>query len=204
MADRTQCPECAVSVKVENLADHVDRVHPGARSRLSQEERREIDRLARHRHAGRANWRVGAAILAIVLALGVGAWAIELRGPEAAGRISIDHGTWDFGDIGQLEISHAFRIANVGSGPLRLQGVSTSCMCTSAVFVYGSQTSPRFGQHNNPTWELSLPAGAEGSLVVYYDPTVHPERGHFERDIFVLSDDPLQRETTFTIHANEV
>ncbi|MEK6911500.1 MAG: hypothetical protein AABX36_01690, partial [Candidatus Thermoplasmatota archaeon] len=64
--------------------------------------------------------------------------------------------------------------------------------------------SPRCGPHTKPTGERSLPAGAEGSWVVYYDPTVHPERGHFERDVFVLSDDPLQRETTFTIHANEV
>ena len=205
MADRKRCPQCEVSVKAENLAEHVDRVHPGARDLLNRDVRREIDLAARRsRPLSRASWRLGTAVLAVVLALAVGAWAIGTQGPVAAGRISFDHATWDFGDIGQAEISHTFRITNVGSGPLRLQGISTSCMCTSAAFVYGSLTSPRFGQHNNPTWELSLPAGAEGSLVVYYDPTVHPERGHFERDVFVLSDDPLQRETTFTIHANEV
>ena len=77
-------------------------------------------------------------------------------------------------------------------------------MCTSADLTYLDRTSPRFGQHANPPWQLVIAPGTSGFLNVYYDPTTHPERGHFERQVYILSSDPAQRETSITIHAFEV
>lgn len=193
-------------VKLGNLAGHYARNHPHALRYLSKEERKMISRAAipRDRPSSRADWRLVAVLFAAVLVLGIGVWAFEARPTNPSGRIALDHDTWDFGNIGQDVVSHALRVRNAGSDPLRLEGISTSCMCTSATFTFGSQVSPRFGQHNNPPWQLILPPGTEGTLTVFYDPTVHPELGHFQRDVYILSSDPVQRETTITIHANEV
>lgn len=154
--------------------------------------------------SSRADWRIAVVLLAVVIAAGIGLWAYEARPVNASGRIAIDHTSWNFGDIGQDVVSHTFRVRNAGTESLRLDGISTSCMCTSAAFTYGPATSPRFGQHNNPPWQFVLEPGTEGLLIVFYDPTVHPETGHFERDVYILSSDPLQREARVTIHVNEV
>jgi len=206
MAARSRCPECGTSVKLPNLASHYARNHPGAERRLSKEERRVMKRAAlrRDRPSSYADWRLAAVLVVVVLAAGIGLWAYEARPVNASGRIAIDQTSWNFGDIGQDVVTHTFRVRNAGTESLRLEGISTSCMCTSAAFTYGSATSPRFGQHNNPPWQFVLEPGTEGLLTVFYDPTVHPERGHFERDVYILSSDPLQREARVTIHVNEV
>lgn len=208
MAGRTRCPECGTPVKAANLAEHFERVHPRARSKLAKEERAAMERAAvrRDRPASHADWRIAAVIAVVVLVAGLGAWAYATRpvGPAAEGKILVSPTVWDFGDIGQVTVTHSFQVQDVGSTPLRLDGISTSCMCTSADLTYMGQTSPRFGQHNNPPWQLTMDPGTSGTLTVYYDPTVHPELGHFQRDIYILSSDPAQRETTITIHATEV
>jgi hypothetical protein len=197
-------------VKASNLAVHYERVHPRARSKLSKEERAAMDRTAVRRNPtpSRADWRIPAIVVAVlVVALGAaGAWIATQASPPpaASGKITVTPGEWDFGNIGQAVVSHNFVIQNAGSSPLRLDGISTSCMCTSAELVYNGVTSPRFGQHNNPPWTLTMAAGTQGVLTVFYDPAVHPELGHFQRDVYILSSDPAQREVTVTIHATEV
>ena len=210
MAGSKRCPECGTPVKVANLAEHYGRVHPRAKLALSREEQAEIGRASarRDRPALHANRRVLAAILIVLAVIGAGAgawWVVQSRsGPPAAGRIQVSPAVWYFGDIDQSLQTHVFQVQNVGTTPLRLDGISTSCMCTSADLTYMGSTSPRFGQHENPPWSLTMLPGAAGTLAVYYDPTVHPEFGHFQRDIYILSSDPAQREVVVTIHATEV
>ena len=105
--------------------------------------------------------------------------------PASGGRIHLEPTVYDFGDVGQ-------------------DVVSTSCMCTTARVVYGGTVSPIFGYHSNPAWSLSLPPDAEARLEVFYDPTVHPELGHYVRQIYVGSSDPEQREAILEIHVREV
>lgn len=130
-------------------------------------------------------------------------WAASLP-PFVGGTIHIEPRFYDFGDIGQTIVSTSFRIHNGGTGPLVLQGISTSCMCTTARVVYQRIASPTFGFHDNPAWSLSLPPDAFATLEVFYDPTVHPEFGEFHREVYVLSSDPTDREVSVRIRVMEV
>ncbi len=207
MSNPKRCPECGTPVKATNLAGHYERVHPRVRLELTKEERQEIDHVAvmrRERPSSRLGWKTAAVVLVLLAVAGIGVAAFELGSSGAAGRIAVEPASWDFGDITQVTVSHSFLLKNVGTTPLRLDGISTSCMCTSAELTYMDQTSPRFGNHENPPWQLVIAPGTSGFLNVYYDPTTHAERGHFERQVYILSSDPAQRETSITIHAFEV
>lgn len=205
---RKPCPECGAIVKAGNLPQHYERVHPKARLRLSKEERREMDRAAvvrREPPAARVNKRVAGVIAAIVLIAGLGAAGyLVLSSSQSSGRLDVEPASWDFGDIGQATVSHTFTVRNVGTTPLRIDGISTSCMCTTAHVDYLGEASPMFGYHQSRPWSLVIAPGTQGSLTVHYDPATHPERGHFERQVYILSSDPVQRETSVTIHVFEV
>jgi hypothetical protein len=191
-------------VKASNLAGHYERVHPRAKPTLTKEDREAIRQEAvRARPSSHADWRIPAIAVLLVALAGRAVYAYTSV-PAAAGRISVEPTVWDFGQIQQVVVSHNFEVRNLGSTPLRLDGISTSCMCTSAEFTDPSGTSPRFGLHGNPSWQHTIAPGARGVLTVFYDPMVHPERGPFQRDVYVLSSDPSQREVIVTIYATEV
>lgn len=206
MAAKRACPVCRVSVNVENLEGHLARVHPRTRVgvELNPEERWEIRRA--HRASGSQHSRrifvVGTLVLMGFL---LAAYVVSTFAVRAGGTIHLDPTSYDFGDIGQTSVSTTFRIHNLGTSPLVLEGVSTSCMCTTARVVYAGLASPTFGYHDNPAgWSLALPPSAEANLEVFYDPTVHPELGHFEREVYILSSDPAHREAFVQIHVYEV
>ena len=208
VASRKRCPECGTPVKAGNLAQHYERVHPRAQLKLSKEERQEIDRAAvvrRERPTARVRGRVVAVIAAVVLIAGLGIVGYQvLSSSQASGRLDVEPASWDFGNISQVTVSHTFTMRNVGTTPLRIDGISTSCMCTTAHLDYVGEASPMFGYHQNPSWSLVMAPGTQGSLTVHYDPTVHPDRGDFDREVYILSSDPVQRETSVTIHVFEV
>jgi hypothetical protein len=195
-------------VNAENLQTHVSRVHP--RDRVA------VSRVEEEAHGARRPHRLGmsrssrkrlATVLAGVILVAVAViWTASLPPPAApGGRIHLDPASYDFGPIGQDVVSTDFRIHNWAETRLLLEGVSTSCMCTTARIVYAGRTSPTFGYHDNPSgWSLELPPGAEAVLEVFYDPTVHPELGHFVREVYILSTDPAEREASVQIHLTEV
>lgn len=206
MAAKRRCPVCDVQVNFENLAGHMAHVHPREEATLPLEAkgRREAARrrsVPMSRAQRRAILYGTVGVIVIVLAIVLGPYLL----PTAGGTIHLEPTSYDFGDIAQAPVSTTFRLHNLGTSNLLLKGVSTSCMCTSARVSYGGTTSPAFGYHDNPAgWSLSLPPGTEASLVVAYDPTVHPELGHYVREVYILSSDPEHREATVEIHATEV
>ena len=190
-------------MKAVNLARHYERVHPRSTPTFTKDERAPIRHEAvRARAPSRTDWRIGAIAVLLVALVGGGIFAYTSI-PPAAGRIEVTPTVWDFGQIDQVVVSHAFAVRNLGSTPLRLDGMSTSCMCTSAEFTDSSGTSPRFGFHGNPAWQHTIAPGGQGILTVFYDPMAHPDRGHFQRDVYLLSSDPAQREVVVTIHVTE-
>ncbi len=176
MAAKRSCPVCGVSVNLENLEGHLARVHPREHvpAPLAERERKAF-RRARRPSVPRRSRRLAVAGALALAGIFLAAYFVSSSGP-VGGMIHLDPSSYDFGEIGQAVVSTTFRIHNYGTSNLVLQGVSTSCMCTTARVVYAGQTSPTFGYHDNPAgWSLALAPGAEGNLQVFYDPTVHPE-----------------------------
>lgn len=106
----------------------------------------------------------------------------------------------DLGKISQAKppISTFFEITNNGQDDLIINGLATSCDCTSASIVYKEIEGPIFsmpGHDNNPPadWNFILPAGEKAQLKVTYDPNVHKdERGDAIREIYIFSNDPIK------------
>lgn len=205
VAERQVCPRCHARVNAGNLASHVARVHPRDRVEVPAEALRRADGPRGHRAPmSRGQRRALLGGVGVVLGIVVAALALPAFLTPVGGTIHLEPTSYDFGNIGQDTVSTTFRLHNRGTTTLALQGVSTSCMCTTARVVFQGRVSPTFGNHGNPAWSLAMPPGTEALVDVFYDPTVHPELGHFVREVYILSSDPALREASVQIHATEV
>ena len=107
----------------------------------------------------------------------------------AAGEPSLrlDQTELDLGQIVNGEV-RTFEVAllNQGSGDLVVEGISTSCGCTSAQVI--------------PT---TLEAGGSGVLQITFDSGAHgpEELGPVMRQVFIASNDPDQPEVDFRFTA---
>lgn len=119
---------------------------------------------------------IAAAVILIIA--GVVGGIVTYRQDATAGvpRLKLSETNYDFGVVAMSQgiVSHTFKIKNEGQGDLRLSGISTSCMCTTAVLKVGEETSPVFGLHNNPlVWSKKIVPGATADLIVSFDPNAH-------------------------------
>jgi hypothetical protein len=119
-------------------------------------------------------------LLAVLLAAcGAGAPDIELAESQT------DLGVITNGEIPTIEIA----VRNLGEGDLVIEGVSTSCGCTSA----------------SVTPEV-IPPGGTGTLAIRYDSGAHgpDEVGPVMRQIFIASNDPDKPEVEFRLLAEVI
>lgn len=95
---------------------------------------------------------------------------------------------FDFGDVvsGQILIKE-IEIKNAGNGTLVIEGVSTSCGCTTAEV---SQSQIKSGQ--SATLTIQFDSGAHGPK----------ETGEVSRLIFIASNDPQNPELVIEFNAN--
>ena len=100
---------------------------------------------------------------------------------------SLEH---DWGDIniegGDAEVG--FHFINDGDEDLILNGVVTSCVCTSAyIELPDASISPTFGMHENPKWAYAVKPGEEFEVEVAFDPMAHGPNGigAISRSIFL-------------------
>ena len=124
-----------------------------------------------------------AAMLGLVLAVAAGC-AGAGRGPA---KIELSVAEFDFGTIPNSgPVSRVFRVRNTGQQTLEIDGVSTSCGCTTAE-VDNTRLLP----------------GEAANLTVTYDPQVHGgETGEFLRVVYVRSNDPGTPEASLTIRVS--
>ncbi len=96
-----------------------------------------------------------------------------------------DLGVITNGEIPTIEIA----VRNLGEGDLVIEGVSTSCGCTSASI----------------TPEV-IPPGGTGTLAIRYDSGAHGpnEIGPVMRQIFIASNDPSEPEIEFRFTAEVI
>ncbi|MFP3853739.1 MAG: DUF1573 domain-containing protein [Anaerolineales bacterium] len=97
----------------------------------------------------------------------------------------IDLGTVNNGQVEEFSVD----VRNTGTAPLIIEAVTTSCGCTSA------SVSPE-----------TIQPGQTGALHVTYDSGAHgPEfSGEAERQVFIASNDPDEREVIFDLAVNVI
>lgn len=131
--------------------------------------------------------------------------------PANRPKIKIVEPYYDFSDISLAGgvVSYDFVLKNEGNRDLVINKLETSCGCTSASVVYAGVEGPTYsmpghGQDGPKNWRLTIPAGDEAVLRVYYNPAVHPDfRGLAVREIYIYSDDPINFQATATIELNQ-
>ena len=198
---RRRCPECGQPVKAENLAAHLGRVHP----RVSRSKYGDLHvPKPRGARRGIAAWLpLAAIVMAVLVAAGVYFVIVQRGLGSGSGKFYADHTFYDLGSVSQTVSQHTFTFQNRGEGALSLDGVWTSCGCTTAHIVIGAQQSPHFGMHDNPPWSGKLAPGATATLVVLYDAAAMPDLYVGDRSIFVKTSDPGDPEPEFVIRVSE-
>ena len=128
--------------------------------------------------------------------------------PEQRPQVAVEPLRIDLGQVSEAkgEATSTFTVRNDGQEDLVIDGLSTSCGCTTAALVQDGVEGPRLGP-GTPTegWSATLPPGGTAELVVRYDPTVHKgARGEMQRDVFVSTNDPLDGNAKVSIHLEQV
>lgn len=109
---------------------------------------------------------------------------------------------FDFGKMKVKDIKETkFKIKNTGSKPLELYNPSTSCGCIAGQIIYAGKTSNEFNMHSqaNLVWEIA--PNTEFTLKAIYRPSIMPQYGSVEREIYLSTNDPSQTKLVFKIKA---
>ena len=135
---------------------------------------------------------------------------LERRAPAIRPKITAEPKTYDFGDVSQAKgtVSTFFTVSNEGGDTLVIDGLSTSCGCTSASL----EGSPFFGMAGHagqgaspPGWSYEIQPGGTAQLEVKYDPNVHLSfRGAATRTVYITSNDPIDFRIGVRIELNQV
>ncbi len=115
--------------------------------------------------------------------------------PEERPQIVLEPQKADLGDVSAREdkVETSITIRNTGQQDLIVDGLSTSCGCTTVSVVNNSQEGPVFGPGTPPKgWSTTIRPGETAELRIYYDPNVHKDaRGPMIREVYVSSNDPV-------------
>ncbi len=103
-------------------------------------------------------------------------------------QITLETNALNFGDVvNGIIITEEITVTNTGTAPLQIEGVATSCGCTTAEI----------------TPEIIQP-GQQGILHIEFDSGAHgpDEAGELHRQIFISSNSPNQAEVIVEFVAN--
>lgn len=98
--------------------------------------------------------------------------------------LTYDFGRVKFGDVSE----HIFTVKNTGGTTLLIEGISTSCACTSGAMA-----------------QKEIAPGQQADLVVRFDPAVHEDDtdlGELTRTVYLATNDPVQEEIEVKIYAD--
>lgn len=127
-------------------------------------------------------------LVALVMGSAIGLASCS-ENPRSPGSITLSEPEFDMGEIGNLEpVSHTVQLGNAGPGWLEIQGVSTSCGCTTAA-VGARRLAP----------------GETTGLVITFDPRAHDGApGRYFRQVYIRSTDPTTPEAIVTFRVTVV
>lgn len=179
-----RCPVCGVKVKSENLSRHIKKVHPDAKEGAEKRTKK----AGQHSPASR---KVLYAVLAVVVIAIIIAAVFLMAPPPGEPDIQVDPLSYDFGTMPQEARTTRIIISNEGDSSLKITGIGTDCVCTSAVFTVGGRVSPVFRMPDpSVQWSETLLPGQTGYLDVTYDPSIVNHFGQTTRVVNIDSNDP--------------
>ncbi len=99
-----------------------------------------------------------------------------------ADSLKIEETSFDFGTISMANgrVSHIFKVKNAGLEPITMSKLYTSCMCTSASLIMGSEKFGPFGMPGHgaiPSIKAIIVPDQEVEVEVVFDPNAHGPAG---------------------------
>ncbi len=101
---------------------------------------------------------------------------------NSAGRLTATETKFSFGPISMArgKVTHRYPIRNVGTEPLLVRKLYTSCMCTTAALVKNGKKSDAYGMPGHtpiPTINVPINPQEEAFVEVVFDPAAHGPAG---------------------------
>lgn len=110
-----------------------------------------------------------------------------------------------FKNMGEMKVSDQktedFLVKNVGSKPLQLSNISSSCGCTVGQIIIDGKTSEEFGMHSQSDYIAEINPGKEAIVKVTYRPYVMPVYGPVDREVYMTTNDPENPNLIFKVKA---
>lgn len=111
-----------------------------------------------------------------------------------------------FEDMGVMKVSEDksadFELKNVGTKPLQLSRVTSSCNCTFAQIILNGKESDLYGMHAPSNYAGEILPGKSAKIRVIYRPSIMPVYGVVGREVYVETNDPNNPKLVFKIQAN--
>lgn len=129
-------------------------------------------------------------------------------GSESGGALAAEVQSYDFGTISMAagKVSYVFTIKNNGTGPVAIEKIYTSCMCTTAKLDVGDAQFGPYGMQGHgviPKINQSLGPNEEATVEVVFDPAAHGPAGvgHIERVVRIehSGGEPLELAISTTV-----
>lgn len=109
-------------------------------------------------------------------------------------------------DFGKIKVSDqkevTFTIKNIGTKPLQVSNMSSSCHCTFGQFIYSGKTSDEYGMSTISDVLPEIAPNTEAIVKVIYRPYIMPVYGPVEREVYLSTNDPGKQKLIFQVTAN--
>ncbi|KKR73349.1 MAG: hypothetical protein UU16_C0023G0014 [Candidatus Woesebacteria bacterium GW2011_GWA2_40_7] len=106
-------------------------------------------------------------------------------------------------DIGEMKVNEikevSFQLKNVGTKPLQILNINSSCNCTFGQIIYKNLTTKQYGMHKQSGYVTDVFPGDTANVKVIYNPSIMPVYGNVSRDVYISTNDPDNPKITFTI-----
>lgn len=110
-----------------------------------------------------------------------------------------------FFDMGEIKVSDVkqqdFTLKNIGTKPLQILNINSSCNCTFGQVIYKDLTTKEYGMHAQSGYVIDILPGDTATVRVTYKPALMPVFGVVEREVYLTTNDPDRQKLTFSIQA---
>ena len=108
-------------------------------------------------------------------------------------------------NLGEIKVSDVkvedYALKNVGTKPLQILNVNSSCGCTAGQIIYQGKTSKEFSMHTQSGFVTEIAPGDSATVRLTYRPASMPVYGLVEREVYVTTNDPANEKLIFSITA---